>query len=387
MTELSAEHPFSVTCGGPFYRLLHGLRMVGSPRNFRWLWIIPVAWLPIVVGTLVRVITGNHPSPVFLDASVHARILVSLPLLLVAGRLLDQRVERVAHLMRTEGLADRDRVEAILARTERLCDSWIPEALIALLVVARSQAALWGVTPAADTFLHGLEPVYARSFASIWYLGFALPLLNFLMLRFLWEWILWTSVLVRFARLPLAINGLHPDGAAGIKFLSMPTSGFAMFVASLMCTASAAWSTKIILGEAKLETFAPTFVVIVALAVAVACGPLMLFSTHVSRARNRDLTLYHSFAREYVAQFKRTWLVGDPRGKEVLGLSDIQSLNDLGGGYATTEKTSMFPFGVRTLATIWLAAILPVLPVILSAMPLSEVAEHLGKLVLGGLPG
>jgi hypothetical protein len=112
----------------------------------------------------------------------------------------------------------------------------------------------------------------------------------------------------------------------------------------------------------------------------------MLFSTHVVRTRHRDLTAYHSFAREYVAQFKRTWLGGDPKGREVLGLSDIQSLNDLGGAYATTEKTSMFPFGVRTLATLWLGAILPMLPVILSAMPLKEVAEHLGKLVLGGLP-
>jgi hypothetical protein len=244
---------------------------------------------------------------------------------------------------------------------------------------------LWaGAEPAG--FFQGLEHVRGISFAGLWYVGFCLPLLNFLMLRWLWQWLMWIIVLLRFARLPLEMNGMHPDGAAGLKFLSMPTSALATFVAGMTSIASATWSMKILHGNATLQSFIPMFVVIILGAAVLAFGPLMLFSAHVCEARHRDLTRFHTFAHAYVQQFKRTWLSDRLQQQDVLGLADIQSLNDLGGSYDRTEKTSMFLFGVRTLATLWLGAVIPVLPVVLSAMPLSDVIEHLGKILLGGLP-
>ncbi len=385
MAELAADHPFSLTHGGPFFRLLRRIRLVAPRGSIRWFWLVPIAWLPIVIASAVRLISGDPLGAVVLDPSVHVRLLVSMPLLLIAERLLDERVERVTYVMRTERLADRTRVERILAGAERLRDSSIVEAVFAVLVVARSQAMLWGgVSPFG--LVHGIEDLRGAPVETLWYVGFGLPLLNFLMLRWLWQWLLWVSVLVRFARLPLDINGMHPDGAAGLKILSMPTSAFATFVASLTCIASATWSAKILRDETTLQAFIPTFVVITLLAVVLGCGPLMFTSPQVCRARHRDLSRYHAFAHEYVEQFRATWLAGDPRGMSILGLSDIQSLNDLGGSYSTTERTSMFPFGVRTLVTLWMGVLVPVLPVVLSSMPITEVAEHLGKMLLGGLP-
>lgn len=385
MAELVADHRFSLTHGGPFFRVLRRVRLVAPKGSIRWFWLAPIAWLPLAVGALVRWIAGAPPPAVILDPSVHVRLLVALPLILAAERLLDDRVQRVTFVMRTERLGDEARVDAILRGAERLRDSVLVEALIAIVVIARSQALLWhGIEPFG--FVYGLEELRGLSFATFWYVGVALPLLNFVMLRWLWQWLLWSWVLVRFSRLKLAMNGMHPDGAAGLKPLSLPTSAFATYAAGLTCIVSAQWSTKIVQGEATIQAFIPTFVVITLVVLVLACGPLVLFALHVCNARHRDLTRYHVFAHEYVQQFKRKWLADEPTERLVLGLSDIQSLNDLGGSYEKTEKTSMFPFGVRTLVTLWMGIVLPVLPVVLSAMPLADVVEHLGKLLLGGLP-
>jgi hypothetical protein len=385
MAELAADHRFSLTHGGPFFRVLRRVRLVAPKGSIRWFWLVPIAWLPLAVGALVRWAAEMPLTAVILDQSVHFRLLVSLPLILAAERLLDDRVERTMFVMRTERLGDEPRVDAILRGAERLRDSFLVEVLIAVVVVARSQALLWrGIEPFG--LLSGLEQPRSLSFATFWYVAVALPLLNFVMLRWLWQWLLWCSVLVRFSRLKLAMNGMHPDGAAGLKPLSLPTSAFATYAAALTCIVSAQWSTKIVQGDATIQTFIPTFVVISLVALVLACGPLMLFALHVCNARHRDLTRYHVFAHDYVQQFKRNWLAVEPAERSVLGLADIQSLNDLGGSYEKTEKTSMFPFGVRTLVTLWMAILIPVLPVVLSAMPLAEVLEHLGKLLLGGLP-
>jgi hypothetical protein len=385
MAELAIEPRFSLTHGGPFFRLLRRVRLVAPKGNIRWFWLVPITWLPIGIAAASRIVAGESLAPVMRDASVHARLLVTLPLILIAEKLLEERVERSMYVMRQERLTDDAHVDSILHAAERLRDSPVVEAMFAILCIIRSQTLLWGGAEPIG-FAHGLEQVRTISFAGLWYVGFCLPLVNFLMLRWLWQWLMWIVMLVRFARLPLEMNGMHPDGAAGLKFLSMPTSALATFVAGMTSIASAAWSMKILRGQATLQAFIPTFVVIIVGAALLAFGPLMLFSAHVCRVRHRDLTLFHAFSHDYVQQFKRTWLSGNLQQQDVLGLSDIQSLNDLGGSYDRTEKTSMFPFGVRTLATLWLGALIPVLPVILSAMPLTDVIEHLGKILLGGLP-
>jgi len=39
----------------------------------------------------------------------------------------------------------------------------------------------------------------------------------------------------------------------------------------------------------------------------------------------------------------------------VLGTTDIQSLNDLGGSFKTADATRLYPFGAGTLTRLWAA--------------------------------
>jgi hypothetical protein len=242
---------------------------------------------------------------------------------------------------------------------------------------------LWGVTGPTGVVAgvaHGGE----FSFARIWYSCVALPFVQFLMLRWLWHWLIWTYVVLHLSRVPLATTAMHPDHAAGLAFLAGPISAFASFVFGVSCVLSAAWGTQILHGRTTMQALIPSFVVFVIIAVMVACGPQLAYVGQLYNARYRETWHYHTFALEYVRDFFRKWLV-KPASDE-LGSQDIQALNDLGGAYATLEATRLVPMGRRMLIALVVSALIPMLPIVATAVPLTQLLKRVGSAMLGGLP-
>jgi hypothetical protein len=239
---------------------------------------------------------------------------------------------------------------------------------------------MWGLSPSAG-LLGGMDHEGGPSFALFWYSVFALPLLQFLILRFLWRWGVWCHVLVKLARLPLTTNAIHPDGAAGFKVLGAPVDSFALFVAANCSVASAAWTTQIVEHGATVQMFVPRFIAFVVLAMVLACGPLFLFSPKIYRARLYDVHQYHALAREYVDAFRRKWILERDPTEPVLGVPDIQSLNDVGGSYDKADATRAFAFGVRSVLVLWIGAVLPMFPILLTQLSMSDLLHAVGKML------
>ncbi|MDX2091477.1 MAG: hypothetical protein SFX73_26690 [Kofleriaceae bacterium] len=385
MTELRHDHPLSLTRGGPAYNVMRRLHLLNAQGQPRWAPLVLFAWLPPTVLSLAAFIDHGKHDPVLFDASVHVRFLIALPLIVLGERHLEDRARIAMRQFRAGRFANRAAVDAIIDRTEHLRDRWLPEGLLFVMAVLGGQAVLWGWTAPAGV-IHGVELGDTRSLAHVWYAAVALPLAQFIVLRWLWHWGLWIYVLVRLSRLRLSVIAIHPDAAGGLGFLDEPIDGFALFVASLAAVASSAWSMKIYLDGADLQTFVPPFLGFLAIALLLGLGPLVLFSGHLYRARRRDLPMHHELALSYVRDFKHKWLQHHSKGEQLLGTSDLQSLNDLHGGFEVTERTRVIPIGPRPVAIIATAALLPMLPAVLTAVPLKEVLAHLGKALVGGLP-
>lgn len=384
----SAEPPpppnqkFSIISGGPWNELarrLHLLRPDGVLRVWR---LVAFAWVPLVLATAVRMAFGRAADPMMLDLSVHVRFLVSLPLLVVSERLLEPQCRVAIDQLYTGRFADPHALDTVLARAERMRDRPWAELVLAALALAGGQLVLWGVAGPTGLF-HGID-VAQTSFARIWYTALALPLLQFLTLRWLWRWLLWCWILWRLSRLPLAGVATHPDGAAGLGFLGAPVTGFAAFVLAFSSMLAAAWGTQLIDGYVTTPSLLPSMILFLVIAFLASCGPLLPFSLHLFNARRQALAVYSPFALDYVRDFHHKWI--DQRGGEpVLGTPDLQSLADLGNSYRVIETTGLFLFSTRKLTELWLAAIIPMLPLALTQVSVEVVVRRIGSALFGGL--
>lgn len=371
---------FSINAGGPFDQLIRKLHLLKPNGMVRVWWIVVVAWLPLMLGAGLSTLFGMPLNPIVLDLSVHARFLVGAPLLLVSAALLEPQCRGAIRMLYEGKFAQAEALDRIVDRGERLRGSGWVEAVIVVLAFAGGQLGLWGVIGPTGVFA-GIAQRPEWSFARLWYGLVSLPLLQFLLLRWLWRWGVWTYMLVLFARLPLAVTATHPDRAAGLSFFGWPTGGFHCFVTAVTSVLAGAWGTQLLDHRVTVPSLGPTFLALLVIAFAVGYVPLLLFSGHVYRARRRALLSHGLFALDYVRQFDTKWIDGPPESP--LGAQDIQALNDLGGAFQVVITTSMWVFSPLRLKNLAIAVLLPLLPLLLTVVPLDKVIGRLGHALLG----
>lgn len=376
-------HDFSIS-HDPFLRLSQRLHLTRANDKPRASVLVAITWVPLCVGALLRVADGQPPAPILYDISVHTRLLVAIPLFLLADRLLEWRCQGAVAQLYEGAFCDATRLDRIVGRAIRLRDSRFAEIAIATIAAIVGQASLWGITGSTG-LVSGVEHGGALSFAHVWYATVALPIVQFLLVRWLWHWSIWSYVVIHVSRLELATIGTHPDHAGGIGFISAPVSAFWMFVGAVSAMAASAWGTEMLATHAPLKSFVPTFVVFVLAAALLGCGPLLAYVGVLYRTRYRETRAYSGLARDYVRAFHHRWIEARSDAYELLGAEDIESLSDMCNSYESLVRIRRVPFGVMTLAGIWIAATIPMLPLAMASMPADQLLRHIGSKMLGGL--
>jgi hypothetical protein len=224
----------------------------------------------------------------------------------------------------------------------------------------------------------GRELVAARW----WYALVALPMFQFLVYRALWRWAIWGQVLWRLSRLRLRPTATHPDLAGGLEFLSWPSIGFGYVLSALSSTQAGVWADQVLHAGVKVTDLKAQAAVFIVASVAMALGPLLVFSPKLWRCKIAGEHDYGSLATDYTRQFEARWIARSDRD-DVLGSADIQSLADLANGYAVVDKMRLVPFGPKTVVAVAAAALVPLVPVALLGIPLPELLAKLGGAFLG----
>ena len=119
-----------------------------------------------------------------------------------------------------------------------------------------------------------------------------------------------------------------------------------------------------------------------AVALVVAVLPYLPLAVVLYRARWRGLREYGRLAMIYSRRFHARWIEEEP-GPDLLGAGDVQSLNDLGGGYGYVRGVRILPIDMRQLIGVAVAVVLPFIPVLLIVVPLPELLAHAAKSVIG----
>src|SRR5271170_7850467 len=134
----SVAEDFSITKGGPLHWFLVRLGHAGDERRLvfrRALGTILITWLPLLVLSLMQGLAWERQIkiPFLRDLAVNVRLLVAIPILILAESRIDRRWRTlVLEFLRSELVNEKTlpSFEAVLERTIRWRDRVLPEALL-----------------------------------------------------------------------------------------------------------------------------------------------------------------------------------------------------------------------------------------------------------------
>ena len=384
---------FSLVLGGPLFQLLRKARLTGDTLQLlhrRVIVLVVLTWLPLL---LLSVAEGHAWSksiklPFLLDLELHVRLLLALPMLIFAELAIHERMRLVAEQFLVRRLIPGDaraKFDAAISSAMQLRNSVAAELIliavvygVGILFIWRTQIA-FAVTSWYGVVVDGkLQPSLAG-----WWLGcVALPVFQFLLLRWYFRLFIWARFLWQVSRIDLALVPTHPDRCGGLGFLGSVSSAFSPLLLAQGMLLAGLIADRIFFGGAKLVEFKVELIGLVAVMVFAVLGPLLVFSTKLATARRLGLQEYGTLAQRYAREFSHKWLRGGASANEpLLGSADIQSLADLGNSFEVVKSMRLTPITVQDMLQLLVVTLAPVVPLLLTMMPLEQLLERLLKFV------
>jgi hypothetical protein len=345
-----------------------------------------LAWLPLLLlaaadGRLV----GGTEVPFLRDLEAQVRLLIVIPLLLVAEVEARAFLPKVVQEFPLRGLVPAEsmpRYDAAVEAGRRLRNSVWAEAALLVLVYAVFMGVIWrqyGALYASTWYSTRSAAGNELSAAGWWYVTVSLPLVQFLLLR----WYLWIVAWARFlwqtSRIRLSLMPTHPDRSGGLGFLENSGQIFLIMAVAHGALAAGPIASQIFFKGAALPQFVDELALVVAWVTFVIYSPALFFSAQLTTAKRAGLFAFGRLAQRYVRDFDGKWLADrpPPPGEALVGSADIQSLADLGTAYGNVEGLRLAPMSYVAVLRLAAITLLPVAPLLLTMVPLDELLIRL----------
>jgi len=377
--------------GGPTYRIEKRLGLVReqSPRVLRRaLLSVLVTWIPLLVLSILQGTAIRHrvAIPFLRDFAVHARFLLAVPLLLFAETVLGPHLGRASlHFIHSGVVLEEDfkHFDTAVKEGLRWRDSAVAELVMVLLAYSFAAIALTSLAVQSSTwYAIRSDTSVSLTWAGWWFVLFCVPLFHFLVLRWLWRLFLWGQFLWRMSKLNLNLIPTHPDEAGGLAFVGEAHRFFSIILFAFSVAGAGVLANDVVYDKIPLPHFGPLIAIYVIVAVGLVLLPLFVFCPLLLKTKRTGLYKYGTLATEYTSSFQKKWVDTPPPREEVLlGTGDIQSLADLGNSFAFIEKMGPLPMGPRTPINLVAACLIPMVPLLLTMMPLKDVLKMLFKFV------
>jgi hypothetical protein len=384
---------FSLVLGGPLFQLFRSAHLSGNGLELvrRRIVIISLfAWLPLLLLSALngQLMGGTVAVPFILDVEVHVRFLVALPLLIAAELVVHQRMHLVVKQFLERKLIPESamtRFDSAIASAFRLRNSVAVEIMLVVLVYGVGVFIIWRLYTVLDTSTWQTAPAdtgTGLSPAGMWYAYVSLPLFQFLLLRWYFRLFIWTRFLWQVSRIDLSLLPMHPDRFGGLGFLSNTAYAFIPLAAAHGAVLSGQIANRIFHLGAALPAFKVEIALVVGFVQCLVFVPLLLFCFPLNRAKRAGLREYGTLGARYVREFDTKWLRGDaPANEPLVGSADIQSLADLGNSFEVVRGMRVAPVTRDAILQLAAATLIPVVPLMLTVMPLEELLKRLAGIL------
>lgn len=389
--EQPTEDRVSIVLGGPFHSMLKKFGLVGNdqlPAVKASVALVSLAWLPpalLVIGqTLAH--KNFYGWGFFTDWTVYTRYLIAIWAMIATERHADSRVAMLIRHIREAQLLQKDslsRFSAALSLADRRSSSPLTEAIILVIAVGWSSITANHMIEITVSKWSGIlvlgEPTL--SWAGEFTRYVSTPLFLFLVFRWLWRFGVWGILLFTISRLKLQLTALHPDRAAGLGFLAIFPSIFGGYIFALSCVVAAAAVTELshVHHDPQQVWFLVAGWILTNLLVFI--GPLFVFAVPLYRVREEAVLEYGRLASHHHLAFSRKWIDGKMKGKDLIGSPDPSSVSDLNASVEVVQNMRFIPVDRNAIIQVVLASGAPMLAVIATQLPMSDLLKWLLAIV------
>lgn len=379
---------FSLVRGDPLFKLQRRLGLIppgGLGLLRRAVFWSMLGWLPVLLWAAYvhRVLPGVAAEPLLAHFGIHARLLVAVPLLIIAegpahalaGKLLRHMVE--SGVVPAEGMTA---FRAVVAATSRLRDSIAPWVVIVGVVIAFASTS--------EIVHHAHEIDWAgeanapdsAGFGGLWYLYVGRSIFLVLALGWLWRLVLLTVLFWRIARLDLSLVPTHPDRSGGIGFLELVPIAFAPVVLAISTVVASRLAHDAVYHDLALQSMRAQMIVFVIVSVVLFLLPLLAFAGPLKRVKRQALLDYGALVGRHGRLVRQRWIEGRSLADDaVLDAPELGPVADTGAVFDAVKAMRTVPLGKASVLPLAAAAVLPMLAVLAIQVPVKDLLLKLLK--------
>jgi hypothetical protein len=216
------------------------------------------------------------------------------------------------------------------------------------------------------------QGVRSLNFAGRWNEFVSKPLMLFILYRWLLRTIVWGNIMRKISKLNLNLYPLHPDQLGGLGFLGFTLNFFSPVAFALSVVVAGHFADFMLLADMHLADLKFVFIVYFIFINLLFSLPLIAFARALGKAREDAIFKYYDLAagmhRELV--------------KRITAKEYKVEQQDLDGLIVNALQMKSLPFKMKDLLPLWIATIIPFIPVILIEIPFVEILKTLSGLLM-----
>ena len=353
------------------------------------LWL-PPAILSLVAGTFVG---DAVTQPFWKDVIPQVRLLLTLPLLFIAGKNIDPALELVVQDLDESGViadADRPQYRAAFRKLEEARDSTLADAIMLVLAISlsllpQSQHIASTIPTAVTSSLWSMSEGKVRwTAAGAWYAFVSVPVFRFVILRWAWRFVIWARFLYRVSRLPLALRPTHPDLAGGVGIVGFAQLTFVLIFVAIGSLVSSTIAQSILFDGAKFIDARPEMFAFLVSSVLLICAPLLFFANPLYECRRRGLSEYAVLGQRLSQAFSAKWieLPAADVGTALKSSSDASAMADYGATFALVENMRVIPVPPKGVMRLVAALLIPFFPLYFTEFSVTDLLERMSHVLM-----
>lgn len=346
-----------------------------------------LCWLPLAILTLVYQTfwTGNAATSFITNFNAQARLLIAMPVFILAEKVVSERVAIILAQFFNSGIIQKEeqnRFDEIIQKNSRfLRSNWTDLVVIVICFLQVFSMQLYQISSRASLIswqimFNGEEAVMNP--AGWWYVLVSKPFFLFLFYRWMLRILIFGKVLYKISWLRLNLFAAHSDQAGGLGFLGYTMRYFSLIAFAISVTVAGNMADLILIEGYHLADFKLKALAYFIFITILFSYPLYSFINILIKTRERSIFENYDVANGMYNEFGKKWARGfyDIK-REDLERPDFSTITDMSSIMKSVLEMKSLPFAFKDLLPLWFMTLLPFLPVIAMEIPLLEVLTTL----------